>query len=51
LPKKYTDNGCEPNGYKLMKKFSYDFKKLTLASLRHVIDAKPYGINETQKKI
>jgi len=32
-----------------MQQSSYDFKKAT--SLGHVIEAKPYDISETQKKI
>ena len=49
MPKVYTDDGFDPNAYKLMKKSGYDFKKP--ASLGHIVKAKPYGINETQKKI
>jgi len=44
-----TDDGFDPNVYKLMKKSSYDFNKPV--SLGHVIEAKPYDINETSKKI
>ena len=49
LPKVRTNDGFDPNAYKLMKKYGYDFDKPI--SLGHVIEAKPYGINETQKKI
>jgi len=36
-----------PNVSKLMKKCSYDFKKV--ASMGHVIEVKPYRIKETQR--
>jgi len=49
LLKVRTDDGFDPNAYKLMKKSGYDFDKPV--SLGHVIEAKPHGINETQKKI
>ena len=49
LPKVRTDDRFDPNAYKLMKKSAYDFDKPV--SLGHVIEAKPYDINETQKKI
>jgi len=49
LPKVRTDDGFDPNAYKLIKKSSYVFDKPV--SLGYVIEAKPYYINETQKKI
>ena len=49
LPKVRTHDGFDPNAYRLMKNSSYDFNKPV--SLGHVIEAKPHGINETQKKI
>ena len=49
LPKVRTDDGFNPNAYKLMKKSGYESDNPI--SLGHVIEAKPYGINETQKKI
>jgi len=49
LPKVCTNDGFDPTVYKLMKKSSYDFNKPV--SWGHVVEAKPYGINETQKKI
>jgi len=49
LPKVRTEDGFDLNAYKLMKKSGYDFNNPI--SLGHVIEAKPYGINETQKKI
>ena len=44
-----TNDGFDPDAYKLMKKYGYDFNKPV--SLGYVIKAKPYGINKTQKKI
>jgi len=49
LPKVRIDDGFDPNTYKLMKKSGYDFNKPV--SLRHVMEAKLYSINKTQKKI
>jgi len=49
LQKVHTDDGFDPNEYKLMKKSGYDFNKPV--SLGHVIEAKPYGFNKRQKKI
>jgi len=45
LSKVHTDDGFNPNAYKLMKTFDNDFKML--ASLGRVVEAKCYGINET----
>ena len=45
LPKVRTDDGFDANAYKLMKKSGYNFDKPV--SLGHVIEAKPYDINET----
>ena len=49
LPKVGTEDGFDPNAYKLLKKSGYDFNRSV--PLGCVIEAKPYGINETQKKI
>jgi len=49
LPKVLISDGFHPNVYKIMEKSSYDFRKL--ASLGHIIKAKPYGLNDTQKMI
>jgi len=49
LSKVRTNDGVDPNVYKLLKKFSFDFNRPV--PLRCVIESKPYGINETQKKI
>ena len=46
-PKACTSNEFDPNSHKLMEKSGYDFRKL--GSLGQVIEAKPYGLNETQK--
>jgi len=43
LPKVRTDDGFDPNAYKLMKKSGYDFNKPV--SLGYVIETKPYHIN------
>jgi len=43
------EDGFDPNAYKLLKKSSYDFNRPV--PLRCVIETKPYGINETQKRI
>jgi len=49
LSKVRTDDGFDPNTYKLLEKSSYDFSIPVL--LGCVIEAKPHGINETQKNI
>ena len=49
LPKARTSNRFAPNAYKVMKRSSYGFSKSPL--LRSVIEARPYGINDTQKMI
>jgi len=49
LPKVRTEDGFDPNAYKLLKKSDYDFNRPV--PLGCVIGAKPYGINETQKRI
>jgi len=48
LPRVRTYEGFDPNAYKLMMRSGYDFNNQ--ASLEHVVEAKPHGINETQKK-
>jgi len=48
-PKAQTSDGFDPNAYKLMKRSGYDFRKPPL--LGSVIEARPYGLNETQKMI
>ena len=49
LSKVRTEDGFDPNTYKLLKKSGYDFNRSV--PLGCVIEAKPYGINETQKNI
>jgi len=49
LQKVCTDDGSDPNVYKLLKKSGYDFNRPI--PLGCVIKPKHYGINETQKKI
>ena len=49
LSKVWTDDGFDPNVYKLLKKSGYDFNRPV--PLGYVVEAKPYGINKTQKKI
>ena len=49
LPNARTKEGFDPNAYKLMKKASYDFQNPT--TLGKVVEAKPDGLNETQRKI
>jgi len=44
-----TEDGFDPNAYKLLKKSGYDLNRPV--PLRCVIKAKPYGINRTQKRI
>ena len=40
-----TSDGFDQNAYKLMKKANYNFSKPP--SLGNVIEAKPYGLNDT----
>jgi len=42
-----TSDGCNADTYDLMEELGYDFSKPS--SLGHVIDAKLYGANDTQK--
>ena len=49
LPKVRTEDGFDPNAYKLLKKSGYDFNKPV--PLGRLIKARPYGINKTQKMI
>jgi len=49
LPKVSTEDGFDPNAYKLLRKSGYDFNRPV--PLGCVIEAKPYGIYETQKRI
>jgi len=44
-----TEDGLDPNLHKLLKKSGYDFNRPV--PLGRVLEAKPYGINETQKRI
>ena len=44
-----TKEGFDPNAYKLMEKAGYDFQNPT--TLGKVVEAKPQGLNETQRKI
>jgi len=49
LPKACTSYGFDPNVYKLIKRFGYDFTKPPL--LGSVSEARPHGLNDTQKMI
>jgi len=49
LPKAHISDVFDLNAYKLMKRPGYDFSKPPL--LGNVIDARPYGLNDTQKMI
>jgi len=49
LPTLCTSYGFDSNTYKLMEESGYDFNKPP--SSRHVIDAKPYRLNDTQKMV
>jgi len=49
LPNARTKDGFDPNAYKLMEKAGYDFQNPT--TLGRVVEAKPHGLNETQRKI
>ncbi|XP_074266017.1 uncharacterized protein LOC141588475 [Silene latifolia] len=44
-----TKGRFDPNAYKLMSKFGYDFKNPT--PLGNVIEVTPYGLTQTQKKL
>ena len=49
LPRVRTSYGFNLNVYKLKKKSYYDFSKPS--PLGNVIEAKPYGLNDTQQMI
>ena len=49
LPNACTKERFDSDEYKLMEKPGYDFQNLTI--LGKVVKAKPYGLNETQRKI
>jgi len=49
LPNAGTEEGFDKNAYKLMEKAGYDFQNLP--TLGKVVEAKPHGLNETQRKI
>jgi len=49
LRKTRTSDGFDPNAYKLMKRFGYNFSKWPL--LGNAIEARPYGLNNTHKMI
>jgi len=49
LPRVCTSNVFNPNACKLMEKFGYEFSEPP--SLGHVIEEKPYGLNDMQKII
>ena len=49
LPKARTSDGFDPNVYRLMKRSTDDFSKPPL--LGSVIEAKPYGLNDTKRMI
>ena len=48
-PKVRTSDGFDLNAYKLIEKSSYNFSKPP--SVGHVIEAKPYGLNDKQEMI
>ena len=49
LPTVHTSDGFDSDAYKLMDESRYNFSKPP--SPRHIIDAKPYGPNDTQKMV
>jgi len=49
LPMVCTSDGFNSDAYKLMEESGYDFSKPP--SLGHIIDAKPYGLNDKQKMV
>jgi len=49
LPKACISDGFDLNAYKLMKRSDYDFSKPPL--LESLIEARPYGLNDTQKML
>ena len=49
VPRVRTSDGLNSNAYKLMKKFGYDFSKPP--PLGNIIEARPYGLNNTQNMI
>jgi len=49
LPNAWIKEGFDPNTYKLMENAGYDFQNPT--TLGKVLEAKPHGLNETQRKI
>ena len=49
LPMARTSDGFDPDAYKLMEELGYHFSKPP--SLRYIIDAKPYGLNDKQKVV
>jgi len=49
LLKAHISDGFDPNAYKLVKRSDYNFSKPQL--LGSVIEARPYGIYDTQKMI
>jgi len=49
LPSMRTKEGFDRNAYKLMEKVGYDFQNP--ATLGKVVEVKPHGLNEIQKKI
>ena len=49
LPNARIEEEFVPNPYKLMEKAGYDFQNPT--TLGKVVEAKPHGLNETQRKI
>ena len=46
MPKACTSCGFDPNAYKLVMRSDFDFNKPQ--SLGHVIEEKPYGLNDMQ---
>jgi len=48
LPSVRTTEGFDPNAYKLMEKAGYDFQNP--ATLGKVVEVKPHGLTETQRK-
>jgi len=49
LPSVWTREGFDPNAYKLMERVGYDLQNP--ATLGKVVEVKPHGLTETQRKI
>jgi len=49
FPSAQTKEGFDPNACKLMERAGYDFQNP--AALGKIVEAKPHGLTETQRKI